>query len=75
MGACGENVEKDISTWRRIWIVVDSGACDNVISPDDVPERTVFESAGSEKGECSIADATTAYPPLAFESISTVSRS
>ena len=51
MGACGENVEKDASTWRRISIAVDSGACDNVISPDDVPEQTVFESVGSKKGE------------------------
>ena len=42
MGACGKNVEKDASTWRRISIAVDSGACDNVISPDDVPEQTVF---------------------------------
>ena len=50
MGACGKNVEKDESTWR-ISIAVDSGACDNVISPDDVPEQTVFESVGSKKGE------------------------
>ena len=51
MGACGKNVAKDASTWRRISIAVDSGACDNVISPDDVPEQTVFESVGSKKGE------------------------
>ena len=33
MGACGKNVEKDASTWRRMSIAVDSGACVNVISP------------------------------------------
>ena len=48
---CDKNVEKDVSTWRRISIAVDSGACDNVMSPDDVPEQTVFESVGSKKGE------------------------
>ena len=32
-------------------IAVDSGACDNVISPDDVPEQKVMESSGSKKGE------------------------
>ena len=51
VGACGKTVEKDVSTGRRISIAVDSGACDNVISPDDVPELTVFESVGSNKGE------------------------
>ena len=51
VGACGKNVEKDVSTWRRISIAVDSGACDNVISPDDVPEQTVLQSVGSKKGE------------------------
>ena len=30
---------------------MDSGAGDNVISPDDVLEQTVFESVGSKKGE------------------------
>ena len=51
VGVCGKNVEKDVSTWWRISIAVDSGACDNVMSPDDVPEQTVFESVGSKKGE------------------------
>ena len=51
MGVCGKNAENEASTWRRISIAVDSGACDNVISPDDVPEQEVVESAGSKKGE------------------------
>ena len=52
MGACGRSAEREPSTWRRISIAVDSGACDNVISPDDVPEQTIVESEGSRKGEC-----------------------
>ena len=51
MGVCGKNAENDASTWRRVSIAVDSGACDNVISPDDVPEQPVVESAASKKGE------------------------
>jgi hypothetical protein len=51
MGACGKNAENEASTWRRVSIAVDSGACDNVISPDDVPEQPVVESVGSKKGE------------------------
>ena len=51
VGACGKNAQNEASTWRRISIAVDSGACDNVISPDDVPEQTVLESVGSKKGE------------------------
>ena len=50
VGACGKNVEEDMSTWRRNSIVVDSGARDNVTSPDDVLVQTVFESVGSKKG-------------------------
>ena len=49
--ACGKNVEHEASTWRRISIAVHSGACDNVISTDDVPEQTLAESVGSRKGE------------------------
>ena len=52
MGACGRSAEREPSTWRRISIAVDSGACDNVIPPDDVPEQTIVESEGSRKGEC-----------------------
>ena len=51
MGACGRSAEREPSTWRRISIAVDSGACDNVISPDDVPEQTIVESEGSRKGD------------------------
>jgi len=51
VGACGKSAGTEASTWRRIAIAVDSGACDNVISPDDVPEQKVMESSGSKKGE------------------------
>ena len=51
VGVCGKSAGTDASTWRRISIAVDSGACDNVISPDDVPEQQVMESSGSKKGE------------------------
>ena len=51
VGACGKTAESESSTWRKISIAVDSGACDNVISPDDVSEQKVVESAGSKKGE------------------------
>ena len=53
VGVYGKSAEAETPTWRRrrISIAVDSGACDNVISPDDVPEQQVVESSGSKKGE------------------------
>ena len=51
VAACGKKVESEASTWRRIPIAVDSGACDNVISLDNVPEQTAVEFVGSKKGE------------------------
>jgi len=51
VGVLGKSSGNEASTWRRIAIAVDSGACDNVISPDDVPEQQVMESSASKKGE------------------------
>jgi len=51
VGVIGKSSGNEASTWRRIAIAVDSGACDNVISPDDVPEQQVMESSASKKGE------------------------
>ena len=51
MGACGKNVEEDVSTWRKISIVIGGGACDNVISHVTFLSKTVFESVESKKGQ------------------------
>ena len=44
-------VAQPASTWRQVSIVIDSGACDNVINPEDVPEHEVKESIESKRGE------------------------
>ena len=46
LGVCGNG-----SSWRKLSIAMDSGACDNVISPDDVPEQVVQETEASGRGE------------------------
>ena len=42
---------ESMPTWRRVSIAIDSGACDSVISPEDVPDHKVHESAQSRRGE------------------------
>jgi len=46
-------VEKSMkeAKWRRIEVAIDSGACDNVIDPDELPEHNVRETAASRAGE------------------------
>ena len=51
VAACTKEAESGKPTWRRVSIAIDSGACDSVISPDDVPEQIVHESVGSRRGE------------------------
>ena len=51
VGACGKNTAQSSPTWRRVSIAVDSGACDSVLNPDDVPEHEVRESPESRRGE------------------------
>jgi len=51
VGACTKEQEGDKPAWRQVSIAIDSGACDSVISPDDVPEQVVHESVGSRRGE------------------------
>ena len=51
VAVCGKSAGTETAAWRRIAIAIDSGACDNVISPEDVPEQEVVESVESRKGE------------------------
>ena len=37
--------------WRRLEVAVDSGACDSVINPDDLPDHPVRETVASMNGE------------------------
>ena len=37
--------------WTRMSMAVDSGACESVINPDDVPGHEVMESLESKRGE------------------------
>ena len=48
---CGKTAGGDATVWRRVSIAVDSGACDNVISPEDVPDQKVVETMESKKGD------------------------
>ena len=43
--------------WRCLSIAVDSGACDNVIGPDDIPDYRddIKETAESLRGDCFIS--------------------
>ena len=38
-------------SWKRVSIAIDSGACDSVISPEDVPDYEIHESQDSRRGE------------------------
>lgn len=51
VGGCTKSPGESQPTWRRVSIAIDSGACDSVISPEDVPEHEVHESAESRRGE------------------------
>ena len=53
VGASG----KAADGWRCLSIAVDSGACENVIGPDTIPEYRdeIQETADSLKGECFIS--------------------
>ena len=50
MGVCAKG-DVNHQTWRRVSIAIDSGACDNVIAPDDVPAHQVIETMESKMGE------------------------
>ena len=52
VGPAGKN-----DGWKCLSIAVDSGACDNVIGPDGIPEYRddIRETADSIKGECFIS--------------------
>ena len=39
-------------TWRQVSIVIGSGACDNVINPEEVPEQDVKESIAIRWSAC-----------------------
>ena len=39
-------------TWRKLALTIDSGACDSVMSPDELPDYEVIETAESKRGEC-----------------------
>ena len=39
------------SKWRRIEVAIDSGPCENVLNPDDLPDHVVRETAASASGE------------------------
>jgi hypothetical protein len=49
--------EKPSDGWRCLSIAVDSGACDNVIGPDNIPEYRddIQETADSIRGDCFIS--------------------
>ncbi len=48
----GFTKEKTVQpSWKRISIAIDSGACDSVISPEDVPDYEIYESKDSRRGE------------------------
>ena len=42
--------EKGKSQWRRLSVAIDSGACDNVANPEDLPNHTVRETKASQEG-------------------------
>jgi len=50
VGAC-THAEESKPAWRQVSIAIDSGACDSVIAPEDVPEQKVHESPESRRGE------------------------
>jgi len=51
VGVCAKSEGTTQPTWRRVAIAIDSGACDSVISPEEVPEHEVHESPESRRGE------------------------
>ena len=42
LGAVNETIENSgtEAKWRRLEVAVDSGACDSVINPDELPDHT-----------------------------------
>ena len=51
VGGCAKNSSDAQPAWRRASVAIDSGACDNVISPEHVPDHEVLESVESRRGE------------------------
>ena len=44
-------IGRSIKLWRRLEVAIDSGACDNVIDPDELPEHEVRETRASKDGD------------------------
>ena len=72
--ACGKNVSSSSPTWRRISIAVDSGACDSVIAPDEVPEQEVHGIPESKQGESFYSATSESVPNLGEIELPTLTR-
>ena len=53
LGAVNETMESTgtEAKWRRLEVAVDSGACDSVINPDELPDHPVRCTVASKAGE------------------------
>ena len=51
VGGCAKNSFDAQPAWRTVSIAIDSGACDNVTSPEHVPDHKVHESLETQRGE------------------------
>ena len=65
-----------VDGWKCLSIAVDSGACDNVIGPDDIPDYRdgIKETAESLRGDCFVSPSGEDIPNFGEVSIPLVTR-